>query len=77
MLASPNHRALAADKRRHIFELKLEAHRGAHRLRLFGANENATLAHVDGVAFNERFERFTLELDLERDLRALGWGGIH
>ena len=76
VLARPHDRAFARDQRRGIAQLELEPHLRADRERLLGPDEDAALADVDRVALDELLERLALELDLERDRRALSLSGI-
>jgi hypothetical protein len=76
VLARPHHGAFARDQRRGIAQLELELHLGADCERLLGANEDAALTDIDRIAFDELLESLALELDLERDGRALPLSGV-
>ena len=76
VLARPHDGAFTRDQRRRIAQLELELHLRTDGERLLRADEDAALTDVDRVALDELLERLALELDLERDRRALPLSGI-
>ena len=56
--------------------MKLEAQLCADCERVLGANEDAAVADINGIALDELIQRRALELDLERDGGALLFASV-
>src|SRR5205085_3762183 len=76
VLACPHHRAFTGNQWRCVAQLELEPHLSSDREWLLRTNEDAALTDVHGVPLDELLEGLALELDLERDRRALSLSRI-